>query len=118
MIEKLLPFIDDFESALKSCENAKASVDVEGLRKGMTLLHEKFTGILAREGLQKIEVKEGDAFDPFRHEAILREESRFGEGRIARVIKNGYLFNGRVLRHAVVGVSRGKGVEEKEDTKS
>jgi molecular chaperone GrpE (heat shock protein) len=55
----------------------------------------------------------GEKLDPFRHESALSEESDKPEGTIVRVIRQGYLYKGEVLQHALVSVSKGKTGEEK-----
>jgi molecular chaperone GrpE len=103
IIEKMLPILDEFEIALLSAEKSPD----ETLRNGMTLMYGKLRGILEKEGLTEM-VPLGEKFDPYRHEAVMREESDEPDGTIVKVIRKGYLLNGKILRHAMVGVAKGK----------
>ena len=102
MIAKLLPFLDEFELA---CIAAEKSSD-EILKNGMKLMYEKFSGLLENEGLQAMNPV-GEKFDPYRHEAAMQENVEGKEeGTIVRVIRKGYLLNGKILRHAMVSVCK------------
>lgn len=98
-IRELLPFLDDFEAALKA---SKGSKDKE-MKKGMRMLYEKFFKIL---GIKKI--KCGEKFDPFTQEAVGTEEGE--EGKILRIEREGYELNGKVIRYAQVIVGKKKEV--------
>ncbi len=63
---------------------------------------DKLTGTLTSLGLSEFGA-EGDAFDPALHEAVQHE----GEGHdpvLGTVMRKGYKFGDRVLRHAMVAV--------------
>ncbi|MFA6213794.1 MAG: nucleotide exchange factor GrpE [Candidatus Micrarchaeia archaeon] len=79
-------------------------------RKGTLLVLGKLRASFEKEGLLPMKL-EGEKLDPFRHEVALREDSAAPEGTIVRVIKQGYLYRGEVLQHAMVSVSSGKKTE-------
>jgi len=64
----------------------------------------------------------GQQFDPNLHEAVLREPSEeLDEDFITEELQRGYHLEGKVLRHALVKVSMGPGIqnsqeEEEKDT--
>ena len=64
----LLPIMDDFERAIKSFEEADASVD--SMQEGMDLIFQKFRNTLVQKGLKNMDTKAGSEFDPDFHEAI------------------------------------------------
>ena len=82
-------------------------------RKGTLMVLAKLRKGFESDGLQPMQL-EGEKYDPFRHEVALREESDAPEGAIVRVIKQGYLYKGEVLQHAIVSVSSGKKEEADE----
>ncbi|MFA6908116.1 MAG: nucleotide exchange factor GrpE [Candidatus Micrarchaeia archaeon] len=76
-------------------------------KKGTLMVLGKLRKSFESDGLQPMAL-EGEKYDPFRHEVALREESDAPEGAIVRAIKQGYLYKGAVLQHAIVSVSAGK----------
>jgi len=103
LVLKLLPFLDDMDAALEAAEkNGDAK-----LREGIDVLRAKLLSILGKSGLSEMKC-EGEQFDPYRHEAVIHEPSERKENEIVRVVRKGYLFRGKVIRHAIVSVSNGK----------
>jgi molecular chaperone GrpE len=101
LIEQLLPVLDSFELALK---NAADGSEVENVRKGVELVYAELLGVLEKAGLSRIEA-EGKPFDPNVHEAVMQEEGD-GEPVVSDVLRTGYTLKGRVLRPAMVKVTR------------
>ncbi|KAK9095979.1 hypothetical protein Sjap_021476 [Stephania japonica] len=59
----------------------------------------------------------GKPFDPLFHEAVGREESQqFKEGIVMEEIQRGFLLRGRVLKPALVKVSKGSGLKKAPNT--
>jgi len=103
LVEQLLPVLDSFELALKNFD-AAGSEDTESVRKGVELVYAELLGVLEKAGLSRVEA-EGKPFDPNVHEAVMQEEGD-GEAVVADVLRTGYTLKGRVLRPAMVKVSR------------
>jgi molecular chaperone GrpE len=59
--------------------------------------------VLRKEGLELV-AESGSAFDPERHEAVMHEQGDGLEPVVAEVMRAGYVWNGRVLRPAMVRV--------------
>ena len=93
-VMKLLPLIDDMSRAIASNPEALGPV-AKTLEKTMETL-----------GLSKIETKEGTEFNPDLHDAISRDEGDGEKEVIAEELRPGYLYNGEVLRAAMVRVKR------------
>ena len=51
-------------------------------------------------------VPQGERFDPHRHQAISQVESAEEPGTVVQVLQKGYLIHDRVLRPALVVVSK------------
>ncbi|MGI9621572.1 MAG: nucleotide exchange factor GrpE, partial [Acidimicrobiales bacterium] len=88
---KLLPVLDACDAALQ-----QGATDVEPIR--LALLD-----TLRKEGLEVL-TDSGEAFDPERHEAVMHEPGDDAEPTVAEVVRTGYVWNGRVLRPAMVRV--------------
>ena len=101
LVRELLPVLDDFERALRAMDG----VVNESMRAGVALVHERLVRILAGQGLEAIRPL-GEPFDPALHDAIAqRPEPGQAPGTVVEVAQTGYLFRGRVLRHAKVVVA-------------
>lgn len=95
---KFLDVIDDIERALSHLpEELEGNQWVQGLNKVYSGLLKK----MSKLGLEKIEALGAD-FDPELHEAVMRGES--DNGKVTEVLKNGYTYEGVVVRHAMVKV--------------
>jgi molecular chaperone GrpE len=103
LVEQLLPVLDSFELALKNFDSA-GSDDIESVRKGVELVYAELLGVLEKAGLSRIEA-EGKPFDPNVHEAVMQEDGD-GEPVVTDVLRTGYTLKGRVLRPAMVKVTR------------
>jgi molecular chaperone GrpE len=103
LVEQLLPGLDSFELALKNLDSA-GSDDIESVRKGVELVYAELLGVLEKAGLSRIEA-EGKPFDPNVHEAVMQEDGD-GEPVVTDVLRTGYTLKGRVLRPAMVKVTR------------
>jgi len=101
LIERLLPVVDSFELAIA---NIGGDTDVESLRKGVELVYAELLGVLERAGLEPINAQ-GEPFDPNVHEAVMQEDGP-GEPRVGDVLRSGWKLKGRVLRPAMVKVTR------------
>lgn len=100
-IAGILPLLDNFELAIKNKDNKEEFV------KGVELIFSQFTVLLEKQGLRKIETNE-KKFDPYKHEALMTEESEKEEGMILEEFQKGYELNGKIIRHSKVKVAKGK----------
>ena len=103
LITELLPVIDNFERALNV---DAASNDIESYQKGMTMIYNSLKNIL-----EKFEVKEIKAidkeFDPSFHQAVMQEEKEgTKENIVIEVLQKGYTYKDKVIRPAMVKVSK------------
>lgn len=101
LVLELCDVNDNFERAFEN-----EAPDLKTYQKGIEMIHKQISGILKREGVEKIEVKDAE-FDPVYHEALAHIPSDLEENRIAAVIQNGYKMNEKVIRAARVAVSNG-----------
>lgn len=110
LILELLGILDNFERGIKSAEQKK---NYDLLHQGVDMISRQLHSLLREKGLQRIEVM-GEKFDPHLHDALEVVESDAEEGIIVEELQPGYILNGRILRHAKVKVSKGKGEGNKE----
>lgn len=103
LIIELLEVYDNFERALDS---AKQTDNVESVITGIEMVFKQFAGILEKEGLEKIQC-EGAEFDPYLHEAMMHvEHPDHEENTVIGVCKPGYCLHTKVIRPAMVTVSK------------
>ena len=99
----LLEVCDNFERALVSFRKAE---DVKSVVDGVDMVFKQLISILGKEGLKKIEC-EGKEFDPNLHEATHHvETAEHPDNVVLEVCRPGYEFNSKVIRPAMVTVSR------------
>ena len=110
LIIELFPIMDSFDSAISSIESSN---DKKSFLKGIKMLQSEFHRILEVNGLKRIK-SVGEKFDPNFHEA--QEEictDKFPVSIVAEEIRSGYTLNDRLLRPALVKVSKGTEEEER-----
>jgi len=103
-ILKLLPVIDNIERAVAYApEDLKDNKWVQGVTSLVKNLEKSLEGM----NVARIDAKEGTEFNPELHEAIQFNEDATGEKEvIAEELQGGYTLNGRVIRHAMVKVTK------------
>lgn len=109
----LVDIIDDFERAINS---AKDSKDFQQFHQGVQMIEKQFSSMLEKKwNLARMD-SAGEKFDPEKHEALMMEEKEgVEEPIVAEVYQNGYMLNGRVIRHAKVKVSMPKNASKNTD---
>jgi len=105
LIKRFLPVIDNFERAL-SVEPKKA--DAASILKGMQIVHDEWLTVLTKESVAQIAPREGDAFDPSLHSAVMQQENeKYKDAQtVIQTLSKGYSLHGRTLRPAQVIVSK------------
>lgn len=100
ILADLLPVLDDFERAM---ESNKDNNDIDSIKQGVELVHNKLFGVLSANGLKPMESK-GKEFDIDEHEAITKipAPSKKEKGKVVDVVEKGYYLNEKVLRFAKV----------------
>lgn len=103
LLSDLLVVVDELELGL---EKAREGDNSPALVEGISMVLKRFQGLLAKEGVIRIEGV-GSKFDPSLHEAALKVPSEKEEGTIIEEIRSGYTLKGRVLRPSIVKVAEG-----------
>jgi molecular chaperone GrpE len=100
---------DNFERAIMSVpEEALADNPVlKSLLDGVTMTEREFLNVLERHGVKRIDPK-GEPFDPHNQQAMMEQEDpSVPAGTVLQVYQPGYMIADRVLRPAMVVVSKG-----------
>lgn len=101
---ELLPVRDAMELGLAAATGE--TDDVATLREGMELTHRKLTATLEKFGVVEIDPT-GEPFNPEFHQAMsMQQSAEQAPNTVLMVMQKGYLLNDRLLRPAMVVVSK------------
>jgi len=100
---ELLAVMDSLEAAL-AVENAT----VENFKSGMELTRKQLTAAFEKFNIKVID-PQGEKFDPHLHQAISTVDSDLAPNTVVQVMQKGYVLNDRVIRPALVIVSKARG---------
>lgn len=103
-VQAFLPIIDDMERAI---ENAEKTDDIEVIREGMKLIHQKTNKTMESLGVKEIKTEDAD-FDTDYHEAVAMVPGMGDDkkGKVLDCVQKGYTLNDKVIRHAKVAVGQ------------
>ena len=106
----LLSLADNLSRAIETIPAevlAKADGPFKALIEGVNLSAKDFHAILNRHGIKKLDPK-GEKFDPNLHQAMFEApDPSLPSGTVTEVVQSGWTIGDRVLRPAMVGVSKG-----------
>ena len=106
----MLTVVDNLSRALEHLPpEARASADpsIRSLIEGVELTARDLEAALGRHGVKKLDPK-GQKFDPNFHQAIFEApDETVPSGTVSQVVQDGWTIGDRVLRPAMVGVSKG-----------
>ena len=103
VLKELLPIVDNLERAVSHARGAQADASIVD---GMALIVRQFQDALRKNGCEPIEAV-GKPFDPAFHQALAQVESADREpDTVLEEAQRGYLLYGRILRPALVTVSK------------
>lgn len=107
-LEVLLPALDTFDYARAS---VKSDSKAEKIIEDFTLVFEMLLKCLKDIGLETIE-ETGIPFNPFHHEPLHQiPTNELPEQTVVQVLKKGYMLNKKVIRPALVSVSKKEEIE-------
>ena len=103
LVRSLLPTFDNLERAVS---HAGSASDVKALADGIKLVMRQFQDTLGGLGIERVQTV-GKAFDPAEHEAVQHVAStEVPPGAIVTELQPGYRWQGRLMRPALVVVSK------------
>ncbi len=101
--------------AIKNDEKLKDNKDLDKFLENITIIEKDLVSIFERNRIKKIEVN-NKKFDPNFHQAMSEiEDDKKDPGTILHEIQAGYMLGERLLRPALVSVSKKKGSKEQEN---
>jgi molecular chaperone GrpE len=101
LLKELFDVLDNFERALETQNKGNG----KSFREGIELIYKQYQGLLMKQGVKPIEIKE-KKFDPHLHQAFMTEESEdVEEPEVIEELKKGYILHNRLLRPALVKVA-------------
>jgi molecular chaperone GrpE len=106
----VLAVADNMHRALEAIgpeARAQADATLKTLIEGIELTEREMHKVLQKNGVKKFS-PDGEKFDPNMHEAMYEVPTQdLPAGHVAQVMQAGYMLGERVLRPAMVGVSKG-----------
>ncbi len=104
IFRQILPVVDNLERAIASAETN--SGEGTNLLEGVKLIHKDILKLLEMFSVKVIKAGK-EPFDPNFHQAVTRQETNeFPENTVTAVLQNGYLLHDRLIRPAMVVVSK------------
>jgi molecular chaperone GrpE len=102
-LKAVLPVLDDMDRAIANNDKVE---DINAIREGFKLIHQKMQHILSSQGLKAMPDAKGEPFDTDKHEAITKAPAPTPElkGKVLDVVENGYTLHEKVIRYAKVVV--------------
>ena len=103
--------------AIKNDENLKTNKDLDKFLENITIIEKDLTSIFEKNRIKKIETK-NKKFDPNFHQAMSEvEDNEAKPGTVLQEIQAGYMLGERLLRPALVGISKksGQNIDKKEE---
>jgi len=107
LVREILSPGDNLERALAAIpKNEKLPQSVKNLVEGLKMVQKEFRTILEKSGVKKIDSL-NKKFDHNYHQAMMEiEKENVAEGTVVQEIQPGYIMHDRLVRPAMVGVSK------------
>ncbi len=106
----MLPVVDSLDLAVASASNDQQ--ENNSVAEGVTMTLKELYKIFEQFGIKPIE-SIGKTFDPVFHQAMMQEETEaYPENTVSRELQKGYMIHDRLLRPAMVVVSKKKEASE------
>jgi len=99
---ELLAVMDSLDAAM-----AVENITLENFRNGVELTHKQLTNVFEKFNIKAISPV-GEKFDPHQHQAMCMVESELPVNTVTQVMQRGYMLFDRVIRPAMVAVSKNK----------
>ncbi len=99
--ESLLPVVDSLEAALAAARDSP-----QALREGVELTLRQLKAAFQKVNVAEIAPVPGERFDPHRHQAMAAVPAEADPNTVISVLQKGYALHDRVLRPALVTVTK------------
>jgi molecular chaperone GrpE len=98
LISDILPVLDSFERAIQ--------LNSPDHNKGVLLIQTQLLDVFKKRGLDIVDAKPGEAFNPQFHESLDEIPSDHPPGSIAAIAQKGYAYKDHIIRPARVRISK------------
>jgi molecular chaperone GrpE len=100
---------DNLDRALSAVPAEEAeNPALKALAEGVDITNRGLASVLAKHNVVRIDPQPGEKFDPNIHQAIFEvPDTALPSGSVVQVVQAGFTISGRLLRPAMVGVSKG-----------
>ncbi len=106
LIKDLLPVVDNLERAVAAFRENRQTTEA-CMAEGVEMTLQEIQNILKKHNVTPVE-SQGKPFDPNYHEAVMQEPSdAHPENTVVNELQKGYLLHDRLIRPAMVVVSKG-----------
>lgn len=103
LLKELIPVLDNLERAL---DHGQETENAQALILGVEMIHKSLWAVLEKYGVTRVEAL-GEKFDPNFHEAVMVQEVAAQDpGVVITQMQKGYLLHNRLIRPAMVVVSK------------
>jgi molecular chaperone GrpE len=110
-VQSMLPVVDSLEKAMEAAEQATGD-NADAISEGVRLCHKLMVDTLTKEGVEIIDPV-GEPFDPNEHQAMSMVENPDMEpNSVFAVVQKGCKLNGRLVRPAMVMVTKASETKE------
>jgi len=115
IFRQLLSVVDNLERAISAAEE---SSEESALFDGVKLTHKDMIKLFETFNVKPVKA-EKEPFDPNFHQAVTQEENdKFPDNTVTTVLQKGYLLQDRLIRPAMVVVSKNTKKETEENTEN
>ncbi|MDD3608801.1 MAG: nucleotide exchange factor GrpE [Halothiobacillaceae bacterium] len=102
-VDALIPVMDSLDMGLEATRQENA--DLEAILRGTEMTQRQFIQAMEKFGVQAIDPL-GEKFNPDLHQAMAMQPAEGEPNRVLAVMQKGYTLNGRLVRPALVVVSK------------
>ena len=103
LIKELLPVIDNLDRAVGQ---ARQNAEAQSLVEGVEMILRQIKEVMEKHGVKELQSL-GEPFDPNVHEAMMHEiADEHDENTVIDELQKGYIFKDRLIRPALVKVSK------------
>lgn len=115
LLKDLLPVLDNLERAM---EHGQEGDNFKALLEGVEMTLKGFLAVLEKYGVTRVEAL-GEEFDPNQHEAVMvQEDAGRPPGVVISQLQKGYRLHNRLVRPAMVVVSKKPEINSDQDPES
>ena len=115
LVKDLIPVLDNLDRAI---DHGRETEDIKTLLEGVELTYKGFLSVLEKFGVKPIEAQ-GAEFDPNLHEAVMvQQDADQPPGLVLTQIQRGYQLHNRLVRPAMVVVSKSPELTAEEESEA